>query len=405
MDNFDGFVGFGEEKSAVNDWLSWGNYALNYISSKNLNNGVPQGKITDLSGLSGTGKSLLSLSLLRNKKLDYVFLFETEGAPVRDLLNFIDVDDDTKKKIKSTKVSTFSSYRVSKNTGRMEEVVDSKLPNKKDTDLYIYVEGLTSKVRNLLHLLSFHKDFKDKKILIILDSLANLQGIRAQGGGLDMGRRGQEISNFFRSFDNEFEKSNIYFVYTNKLYQSFNPYQPWIESGGVSVAYNPSLSIRLENTSTSDDLSDTDVKKEKENMTGGLGKSIKNLRATIIKSRFGPEGKKATFLLDFNSGGISKISGLFSLLNIHGVLEKEGRKFIIPGIIEDKFYKKDFIELVLKDEENIINKLQERLDEKEKERKNKKEVEIMDIVEEGDNEEEIYDVDKNEQIRRMELDI
>ena len=39
------------------DWISTGNYALNYLVSGDFNKGVPLGKVTVFAGESGSGKS------------------------------------------------------------------------------------------------------------------------------------------------------------------------------------------------------------------------------------------------------------------------------------------------------------------------------------------------------------
>ena len=39
------------------DWVSTGNYALNYLISGDFNKGIPLGKVTVFAGESGAGKS------------------------------------------------------------------------------------------------------------------------------------------------------------------------------------------------------------------------------------------------------------------------------------------------------------------------------------------------------------
>ena len=42
------------------DWVSTGNYALNYLISGDFNKGIPLGKVTVFAGESGAGKSVLA---------------------------------------------------------------------------------------------------------------------------------------------------------------------------------------------------------------------------------------------------------------------------------------------------------------------------------------------------------
>ena len=386
---FEDIEQFEKDDSKIKNWLSWGNYALNYICSKDLNKGIPQGKVSSISGLSGTGKSLLSANLINDPKIDAVLIYETEGAPIDGLLNFMNVDLD---KVHTTRIETFSSYKVNKKTGKTEEISDAELPNKKDTDTYVYREGLTSKMRRLINQVVFNKTTEN--ILIILDSIANMQSVRALSGNYDMGKRSIDISNFFRTFDNAFERTNIFFLFTNKLYTTFNQYQPYAQSGGLSVEYNPSLSIRLANTYDTDDITDSDLKTEKDRRKTALGSSIKQIKATIKKSRFGTESRNINFLLDFSTGGMNRISGLFTLLKEFGVIQNAtSRSYKIPEVFEGTFFKKDFIIKVLENEEEIIGKLQVLLEKREKEiLREKAKMQMSDVIDEDEvNEEDLLE--------------
>ena len=46
------------------DWISTGNYALNYLVSGDFNKGIPLGKVTVFAGESGSGKSYICACLL-----------------------------------------------------------------------------------------------------------------------------------------------------------------------------------------------------------------------------------------------------------------------------------------------------------------------------------------------------
>lgn len=184
----------------------------------------------------------------------------------------------------------------------------------------------------------------------------------------DFGKRGQDMTNFFKNFDNEFEKSGITFIFTNKLYQSMALNGPqYVATGGESPIYNSSLYIRLSETVDSDEVTDAERKDEKERRRTSLGSSMKTIKAKVIKSRFGTEFRNIPFMLDFAVGPV-RLSGLFRLLKDFGVIKNSGGAWYeAEGIIEKKFYKKDFVNIVLEDEENLIKKFQEALEVKEKE--------------------------------------
>jgi hypothetical protein len=186
------------------------------------------------------------------------------------------------------------------------------------------------------------------------------------GHNSDMGARAKAIATFFRTFDVAFEKTNISFIFANKLYTNIgNVWNPYKVTGGVNVEYNPSLSIRLMETSESDDVSETDMKNERERRKTALGSSIKSVRATIQKSRFGTELRNVRFLIDMSVGPV-RHSGLFGLLIDFGVIKKSGGAYYeLPEIFDKKFMKKDFIPKIIEGGDSYLKKIQELLEKRE----------------------------------------
>jgi len=359
---FEDMEDLSQEDTSVKLWYDWGNYALNYISSKSLFNGVPAGAITSVKGLSGVGKSLLLASVVKDPKVEIVIAIEAEGAGfTKDLLQFAGADIS---KLRRIKCSTFENFKINKKNGAIEEVSDDKFPQKKETDDYIYEEGATRLVKRLLNQIEFSSI--KANIVIVLDSLANLQSVREKSGTNDMGKKTQCINTFFRSFDNVFAKTNIAFLFTNKLYKNFaNIYDPWIENGGEGAIYNPSLSLFLTEVSETEDVSDAEMKEEKERRKTALGSSLKAVRARVDKSRFGTESRTIPFLIDFATGGVWRYSGLFTLCKDFGTVVKAGSSYTMEGVFEKSFYKKDFTKLVMDGGEEIIHKIQLKLEEAE----------------------------------------
>jgi RecA/RadA recombinase len=402
---FDEVVDLSKVDGKVKNWYDSGIYSLNYAMSKNLRYGIPAGRITSYTGLSGTGKSLLAASAMKDPQLDMIIVIETEGGGhAKELIEFAGVDPN---KVRILKAHTFACYKINKKNNKIEEVSDDKFPVKKDTPENLFVEGATRMVKRFVNALEFTPKLKESKILIILDSLGNLQSTRELAGGFDMGKRAQDIGSFFRTFDVAFEKTNIAFIYTNKLYTNLaNQWDPWKETGGVSVEYNPSLSVRFTDTVATDDKTDAEITEEKERRKTSLGSSIKTIRATVTKSRFGTEMRNSWFLLDFAVGPV-RLSGLFTLLSDFGVITGS-RTYSIEGWNNGKgFYKKDFINLVLEDEQKNIDFFQKKLEEAEANIKQKKmELQVNDLSEalEVDEEDEDVDSSMNNMLMAMEKD-
>jgi len=77
------------------DWISTGNYALNYLISGDFNKGIPLGKVTVFAGESGSGKSYIcSGNIIREaqKKGIFVILVDSENALDENWLQALGVD-------------------------------------------------------------------------------------------------------------------------------------------------------------------------------------------------------------------------------------------------------------------------------------------------------------------------
>ena len=349
-----------KEPQPIKHWFDIGNYAINYLASHHLRAGIPSGRITCFDGLSGTGKSLFCCNILKDPTIDLGIIIDTEGGGVsRELLEYVGVDI---RKVNILKASTFECYRTNKKNQAVETVAEKDMPAKLETDQYVYTEGVTYLVKKIVDTVTYNPKLRDKNIVVILDSIANLQSVRELGGTSDMGKKAQELARFFRTFDNTLERTGISFIFTNKLYTNFgDEYHPWVASGGVNTLYNPSLTIRLAETAANDDMSDAELKKNKEGKTSALGTDFKTLNASVIKSRFGTENKRAQFVLEANAG-LAKYSGLFKLLKDYGLIIQSGAYYSCPTLWEEKFYKKDFISKFAQNEDENVDKLQVALD-------------------------------------------
>ena len=85
------------------DWISTGNYTLNYRISGDFNRGIPLGKVTVFAGESGAGKSYIcSGNIVKNAQEQgiYVILIDTENALDEDWLKALGVDTSEEKLLK-----------------------------------------------------------------------------------------------------------------------------------------------------------------------------------------------------------------------------------------------------------------------------------------------------------------
>jgi RecA/RadA recombinase len=347
-------VSLSKHDTKVKNWLSIGNYALNWIMSKNLLKAIPVGRITGFDGLAGSGKSLLAICPAKDPKVDHVILFETEGGgSSQELFEYVGVPLE---KITIIKVDTLDSYEIDKE-GNIKGLSDSKLTDKGLKE-GTHVPGLIYKVDKLLKTVKANNI--KKNILIILDSLGNISSSMEKSGSIDMGNKSHLIGKFFRLFDTTIENTGVSFVFTNKLYTNIgDEYNPFKVSGGVNAEYNPSTIVRLESMAIENDALKKQVKELEKT---AIGATFANIRATITKSRFGCLRKRLSFILDLEHG-LDKYAGLFGLLEDYEIITKAGAYCSCEIFGETKFFAKDFIQLVKdKGEAECISYFQKRLD-------------------------------------------
>ena len=85
------------------DWISTGNFALNYLVSGDFKKGVPLGKVTVFAGESGAGKSYICAGNIVKAAQDqgiFVVLIDSENALDEQWLQALDVDTSEGKLLK-----------------------------------------------------------------------------------------------------------------------------------------------------------------------------------------------------------------------------------------------------------------------------------------------------------------
>ena len=85
------------------DWISTGNFALNYLISGDFNKGIPLGKVTVFAGDSGAGKSYIcsgNIAKHAQQQGIFVVLIDSENALDEDWLKALGVDTSESKLLK-----------------------------------------------------------------------------------------------------------------------------------------------------------------------------------------------------------------------------------------------------------------------------------------------------------------
>lgn len=289
----------GEEPTPTDftDFISTGATMLDIAIANRPHGGIAVGRITELTGLEGSGKSLVGASMIADtqKRGGIAVLIDTETAVNAEFYTAIGVN--------------------------MKKLVYANLITVED--IFEAIEDIIERVRT--------NEKKDKLVTIVVDSVAaastkaELEGAYAKEGyGME---KAYLISKAMRKITGLIGSQRIALVFTNQLRQKLNApafSDPWTTSGGKAIAFHASTRIRLSQTGKLKD-SDGNI----------VGVSVK---ADIVKNRLGPPHRKAEFNIYFNRG-IDDNSSWLDVLSEIGVVKKSGAWYAYEDI---KFQSKEF---------------------------------------------------------------
>jgi hypothetical protein len=184
-------------------------------------------------------------------------------------------------------------------------------------------------------------------------------------------------------------------MYTNVGAKDWEP--KFISCGGVSMEYNPSITLTLERVAESNYLSKVDYQKEKDKRSSTIGASLVTIKCTVSKSRFGTYGRRVIIAVDFATGLIRK-SGLFDIIKDNNLITQSGSyyKFNDENLYSKSFWRKDFENLITDD---MLLHIEDVLHKKEKEmRDNDKVIITEEDIESEENERNMLKaIEKDEQ--------
>jgi recombination protein RecA len=290
------------------DWVSTGNYALNYLISSDFNKGVPLGKVTVFAGESGAGKSFIcSGNLIRNaqKQGIYVVLVDSENALDQSWLEALGVDTSEDKLLKL-------------NMAMIDDVA-----------------------KTVNEFMKEYKTMEDRpKVLFVIDSLGMLltptDVNQFEAGDLkgDMGRKPKALTALVRNCVNMFGSYNVGLVCTNHTYASQDMFDPDDKiSGGQGFVYASSIVVAMKKL------------KLKEDEDGNKISEVKGIRAAckIMKTRYAKPFESVQIKIPYETG-MNPYSGLVDLFEAKGFLQKDGNRLKYAGSngTELKLYRKEW---------------------------------------------------------------
>ena len=300
------FLDSDEAPTNVEGWVSTGASLLDVAISNRPYGGLPVGRITEVTGLEQSGKSLLSAHLLaETQKLGgLAVLIDTENAVSAEFLNAIGVD-------------------VSKMLYVAAETVE---------ECFEFTETIIEKVRVAS---------KDKYVTIVVDSVAAASTKKEMDADYDKDGYATDkaiiISKAMRKITNLIGRQKITLVFTNQLRQKMNamPFSdPWTTSGGKAIAFHASVRLRLKSMGT--------IKaKDKNGNEQIVGIKV---RCQVVKNRMGPPLRSADFDIFFDRG-IDNYGAWLGMMKENAIVKQSGAWYEYTDIDTGeiiKFQAKDF---------------------------------------------------------------
>jgi recombination protein RecA len=274
------------------DWVSTGNYALNYLISSDFNKGVPLGKVTVFAGESGAGKSYIcSGNLIRHAQQQgiYVVLIDSENALDEQWLKDLGVDTSDDKLLKL-------------NMAMIDDVA------KTISEFMKEYKGMDETTR--------------PKVLFVIDSLGMLltptDVNQFEAGEMkgDMGRKPKALTSLVRNCVNMFGSYNVGLVCTNHTYASQDMFDPDDKiSGGQGFIYASSIVVAMRKLKLK-----TDADGNKTTTVNGIRSACK-----IMKTRYAKPFESVQVEIPYSTG-MAPTSGLVDLFEAKNVLTKSGNK-------------------------------------------------------------------------------
>jgi len=274
------------------DWISTGNYALNYLISGDFNRGVPLGKVTVFAGESGAGKSYIcSGNIVRHAQEQGIFvvLIDTENALDESWLHALGVSTDESKLLKLSMA-----------------MVD---------DVAKTISTFMSDYKAL-------PDGERPKVLFVIDSVGMLltptDVNQFEAGDMkgDLGRKAKSLTALVRNCVNMFGAYGVGMVCTNHTYASQDIFDPEDKiSGGQGFIYASRIVVA------------TKTLKLKEDEDGNKISDVMGIRSAckVMKTRYAKPFEGVQVKIPYSTG-MSPYSGMVDLAEKKGLLKKDGNR-------------------------------------------------------------------------------
>ena len=289
--------------SEVKGWVGSGSSMVDLAISNRKEGGFPIGRISEITGLEASGKSLLAAHALANcqKAGGLAVYIDTENAISREFLEAIGLD-----------------------LNKMLYV-----PLETIEDIFEAIESIVIKIR---------ESNKDRLVTIVVDSVMGASTKIEMAKEFDKDGYATSkaiiLSKGMRKLTNMIGRNKICLIFTNQLRTRLGVAfgDPYTTSGGKAIPFHASVRLRLKSVGQ--------IKVKKDGVDQAIG--IKT-RCQVVKNRMGPPLKTIDYDIYFESG-IDNYGGWLNVMKQFKLVGTAGAWYTFTRTdgTEIKFLSKDF---------------------------------------------------------------
>lgn len=306
--------GDSDAPTIVKEWVGTGSTMLDLAISNRKYGGFPVGRVSEITGLEQSGKSLLAAHALLNtqKKGGLAVYIDTENAIATEYLTAIGLN--------------------------LKDML--YIPLETVEDIFETVDVIIDKVRS---------SDKDRLVTIVVDSIAGASTKTEMAADFDKDgyatAKALIISKAMRKITNLIGRERICLIITNQLRQKLNApafSDPWTTPGGKGIPFHASVRLRLSSIGA--------IKAKREGRDEIVGSRVK---AKLVKNRCGPPLRECEYEVYFDSG-IDDYSSWLTVMKEHNLVSQSGAWYSWTDkrtgeVI--KFQSKEFVEKIMSNPE------------------------------------------------------
>lgn len=306
--------GDSDAPTIVKEWVGTGSTMLDLAISNRKYGGFPVGRVSEITGLEQSGKSLLAAHALLNtqKKGGLAVYIDTENAIATEYLSAIGLN--------------------------LKDML--YVPLETVEDIFETVDVIIDKVRS---------SDKDRLVTIVIDSIAGASTKTEMAADFDKDgyatAKALIISKAMRKITNLIGRERICLIITNQLRQKLNApafSDPWTTPGGKGIPFHASVRLRLSSIGA--------IKAKREGRDEIVGSRVK---AKLVKNRCGPPLRECEYEVYFDSG-IDDYSSWLTVMKEHNLVSQSGAWYQWTDkrtgeVI--KFQSKEFVEKIMSNPE------------------------------------------------------